>query len=273
MSDENYTCEHCGKTYKSETGLKAHQGHYPSKPMSCKVLKSQGLEDKENDTVPDWNDFNPNEVVPDPEDIVGSEEVVESETKTTESSPDWMKWQPSNRTAEQGVTHKINPAVSLFKKQMDSTIEANIQETVDPALIREMNSSIIKLIPPITDVALSAGAKVLSDGKIDMVKHSEADRQLWADSLELYASSNDMDLSKHASPGLLLGIVTANYVGVPLWEAARESPLTIKERIGNFGMRFRIPVLKRWARKNNAPDFVQQGIAHARTGTIPGGDL
>ena len=272
MSDDSkFTCEHCGKSYKSETGLKAHQGHYPSKPMSCKVLKSQGLED--NDTTPDWSDFNPNEVVPDPEDIVGSEEVVESESSSESTSPDWMQWQPSKRTADNSVTHKINPAVSLFKKQMDSTIEATLEENVDPALIKEMNSSIIKLIPPITDVALSAGAKVLSDGKIDLVKHSEGDRKLFSDTLEMYADANDMDLSKHASPGLLLTVVTANYCAVPLWEAARESPLTLKERIGNFGMRFKIPILRKWARKNNAPDFIQQGIANAKTGAVPGGEI
>ncbi len=83
----------------------------------------------------------------------------------------------------------------------------------------------------------------------------------------MYAESKDINLAKHASPGLLLGIVSANYIGVPLWEAARESPLTIRERLGAFGTRFRIPLLKRWARKSNSPDFLKEGIANARSGT------
>ena len=50
MSEENnFTCEHCGKIYKSLTSLKAHQGYYPAKPASCKVI-NEGLEDKPDDT-------------------------------------------------------------------------------------------------------------------------------------------------------------------------------------------------------------------------------
>ena len=280
MSEENnFTCEHCGKIYKSLTSLKAHQGYYPSKPASCKVIK-EGLGeslDKPDDTPSEsFTNANPNEIAPtDPKEVVGFEEVIENNINNN-STPEWMEWKPSSNgnSSGQTATHRINPAVSLFKKQMDSTIDSTVESAVDPKIIKEMNSSIIKLIPPITDVALSSGAKVLSDGKVDLVKHSDADRKLFSDTLEMYADANDMNLAKHASPGLLLSIVSANYIGVPLWEAARESPITMKQRIGNFGLRFRIPLLKKWAKKNNTPDFLRDGIAaSATTGAIPGGDL
>jgi len=44
--------------------------------------------------------------------------------------------------------------------------------------------------------------------------------------------------------------------------------LTIRERLGSFGSRFRIPLLKRWVRKSNSPDFIKDGVAQARSGTI-----
>lgn len=267
-----WICDRCDKEFKSEVGLKSHQGFYPSKKLSCKVMKKElllnksemksiNLGDPETE-IENWVSTPKKEVF---------EEVPEQgggTPGTSDSNTNWMKFESSVKNDE-SVTHSLNPAVSLFKAQLDQTVDPTTDErSIDPVQLKAMNDSIIGLIPPITDVALTGGARVLSDGKVDLVKHSESDRQLFADTIKMYADANNINLAQHASPGLLLSVVSANYIGVPLWEAARESPLTIRERLGSFGSRFRIPLLKRWVRKSNSPDFIKDGVAQARSGTI-----
>ena len=242
MSD--YTCETCGKSYKSRSGLWKHQ----------KKLGHGKFANSDTDYIPPTEERTGAETVPIIESKSAGEKVrpipPDSETSPADT-PEWMDF-------DFGTSDSTDTIPSTFKSILTPMPGGGGKlSKAQAAALEKQNKGILKMGLTTVDVLLSKYAQAVTLDPDFVVAHSEADKDLVANAQYRWMEEKGFFLTNYLSTGMIAGGLTLHYVAAPVYRIRKKAK---KKLFKGRGLLARLPLIGRLFRRKQEVSELGQTV-------------
>ena len=242
MTDETqYTCETCGKSYKTRSGLWKHQkklghGKFAESDETIPITETKssgGISDspKPSETPPVFD-------TPPPEDTPKAAWMdfdFGSDEEATDTIPSTFK----------SVFSPVPSGSSKMSKAQQKALE-------------NQNKGILKMGLTTIDVLLSKYGQAVSLDPDFEVKHSESDKELVSNAQYRWMEEKGFFLTNYLSTGMIAGSLSVWYVGQPILRIRKKAK---RKLFKGRGLLARLPLIGRlFRRKQEATSEIGQTI-------------
>ncbi len=246
-----YTCETCGKQYKTRSGLWKHQkklkhGKFAESDM---IIEDDGYSQTSNDssTLSVGSDthsqsFGGESGSPKPSDLPPTPESV----SPPEDTPEWMSF---DFGSDQEATDTIPSTFKSVFKPVPSGTSTGRMTKAQAAALESQNKGILKMGLTTIDVLLTKYAQAITLDPDIEVKHSESDKDLVANAQYRWMEEKGFFLTNYLSTGMIAGSLTVWYVGQPMLRVRKKAK---KRLFKGRGLLARLPLIGRLFRRKQS---------------------
>ena len=244
MSD--YTCETCGKTYKSRSGLWKHQ----------KKLGHGKFANSDTEYIPPTEERKGPETVPIHESPSAGDKVSpippDKPEQAPADTPEWMDF-------DFGSSDSTDTIPSTFKSVLTPVPGGGGKMSkAQAAALEKQNKGILKMGLTTIDVLLSKYAQAVTLDPDFQVSHSETDKDLVANAQYRWMEEKGFFLTNYLSTGMIAGGLTLHYVAAPVYRIRKKAK---KKLFKGRGLLARLPLIGRlFRRKQEVSDLGQTVI-------------
>ena len=234
----DYTCETCGKSYKSRSGLWKHQ-----KKLGHGKFADTIREVEETIPIDDSSPSGGDEVSPIPPDRPSAD--------PPEDTPKWMDF-------DFGSDESTDTIPTTFKSILTpAPAGSGKMSKAQAAALEKQNKGILKMGLTTVDVLLSKYAQAVTLDPDFVVAHSEADKDLVANAQYRWMEEKGFFLTNYLSTGMIAGGLTLHYVAAPVYRIRKKAK---KKLFKGRGLLARLPLIGRLFRRKQEVSELGQTV-------------